>query len=154
MHPQMNMDEEQTQRVSSLVGLAMMASLLIFAAIVELLPSVMPDFSGFAPEMPIEMLRYALAGLSVLLFIVTLAIRQKMAVETGEQLPSYQERKLEQARKQLAVSLVSMALIENIALFGLVLFLIGSDRMDFYSFAAPSLVLMILFFPRRPPRTI
>jgi F0F1-type ATP synthase membrane subunit c/vacuolar-type H+-ATPase subunit K len=154
MQSQMNMDEQQIQRVRSLVGIAMVASLFIYAAIVEALPSLIPGFSGFAPTMPIETLRYALAGLSLLLFIVALVMRQKMVPGMDERQPARPERKLEQARKQLAISLVGMALIENIALFGLVLFLVGADRMDFYTFAAPSLVLMILFFPRRPARTI
>ena len=49
----------------------------------------------------------------------------------------------------LTASIVALAMCEAIAIYGLVLFLLGGRRADFYGFAAFALVGFAVYFPRR-----
>jgi uncharacterized RDD family membrane protein YckC len=51
-------------------------------------------------------------------------------------------------QRLLILSIITYAFCESIAIFGLILFLMGGNSLDFYFFAGLSLMFYFIFFPR------
>jgi hypothetical protein len=131
-----------------MVGGALVGAVVVYAILVEVLRARRGGFAGFAPAVPVDTLRMvlivlAIADLSLIRFIRSriLAAPPRGGQRSGRAAPVTQ--------RLLTASIVSLAMCVAIAVYGLVLFLIGGRPMDFYTFAIVALLGLAVFFPRR-----
>jgi hypothetical protein len=116
-------------RPGRIIHLAITATIFVYVLVVELCESQLAPFDGFLPEIGIlSALRIGLAviGLINLAFVFFLL--------SGASL-------LSSVRGTFVIAYASL---DALAVFGLVLFLIGGQRLDFYGFAAPAFVGQLL----------
>ncbi|MGE5172392.1 MAG: hypothetical protein ACM3MD_01030 [Betaproteobacteria bacterium] len=146
-------DLKKAYRMTAFIGLAMMASLLIYTVLVELIKKQYEPFGGFSP-MPdvVPTLRYALFAVAVVEFFIirivnklnlsgTLPVSSKPQIGRSTQyLPPVQ--------RLISGAVVTFALCESVAVYGLVLFLMQGITTDFYSFLLISLFYFSIFFPK------
>lgn len=144
-------DVRKAFRITAIIGLAMIASLAVYAVLVELITRQNAPFGGFTP-MPdvIDTLRYALLGAAVLEFPFIQILNKAMLspkatffrnVSTaGPFSPDVQ--------RLISSAIITFALCESVAIFGLVLFLVQGKTADFYLFLLISLFYFSIFFPR------
>ncbi len=132
-------DLRKAYHVSAVVGIAIIASLFIYLVIVFMLR---PESLTLATVQSTESLRYVFYGLSVVIVIVLRLLRGLLL----RQQPSDARRVL--IGKLQRTSILSMALSEGPAVFGLVLFFLGGMRRDFIILLFVSLVLVFMHFPR------
>ena len=118
------------------VGLALIGSVFIYAVVVEVLKRVLAPFPGFAALNPTQaqMLKYLFIALAFADFFLIKFIQRILGARTVDQLAQ--------------AAIVTFALCEAVALFGLVLFLLAGNAMDFYTFMFLSLFYFWFFFPR------
>ena len=140
-------DLAQGCRRARLVGFALGASIVIDGVIVQLIRSTRAPFSGFAPAVPVDTLRMVFVVLAVADFVLIRFMRSQIlsAPARGAQ-PS--ARAGEITRRLSTASIVTLAIGLSIAIYGLVLFLIGGRPLDFYGFAVVSLLALAVHFPR------
>ena len=156
---------KKAYRVSLIIGLAMVASVVIYALIVELMKR-QGGLSGHPlPDETANLLRYiflGVAGMDLFLIILLrrLMLGRKIADSPPEAPPApapapfigvYRMRGFNYPAPISALltsSIVTYALCEAVAIFGLTLFFVAHKATDFYMFLALSLVMFAVFFPR------
>ncbi len=127
-------------RVTRTIGAAMIASLLVYAIVVQLIRINFPPFEGFARFPRWEVLRYAFVGLAVAgAALIRILRRRLLAVRPAGPAPGLALQ---------TASIVTFAFCEAVGVFGFVLFLVGGRVVDFYFFLVLSLVLFGIYFPR------
>lgn len=144
-------DLRKAYKTTVIIGLAMMASLLIYTIVVENIKKHYDPFGGFAP-MPNDTaatLRYALLGLAIAEFFLIqllnkIILSSKVPIQktpgTGQFGPEVQ--------KLMSAAIVTFALCESVSIYGLVLFLIQGNSTDFYLFLLISLFYFSISFPK------
>jgi len=142
-------------RIAVIIGLAMMASLLVYAVIVGLLEKGAVELD--APAMAghsLEPVKFVLIGLTVFIFFTIRVFNIRFLDAEGEQaklldprLPSTPGVAPEFARLTTA-AVVTYALCETPAIFGLVLFFMGRNSSDFHLFLLISLFFFAVYFPK------
>ncbi|MBN1474172.1 MAG: hypothetical protein JW914_06125 [Syntrophaceae bacterium] len=105
-------------------------------------------------DLPLELLRNILLGVSVIIFFLAHFIRKWIIKSTSFSAQLYKDRKEfsnqpSYMMKYTAAVVASVAMAESIAIFGLVLFLIGADYQTFYIFITISALGMFYFRPKR-----
>ena len=135
-----------------LIWAAITASLLIYLYIVYAFGEEIRPPMG--EDLPLELLRNILYGVSVMVLFLGHFIRKWIIKNTGFSAQLYKDRKEfsnqpSYMMKYTAAVVASVALGESIAIFGLVLFLIGADYQTFYIFLAISACAMVFFRPKR-----
>lgn len=135
----MNDDLERAHRRATLIGGAMLGSLLVYVVAVEVLRATLAPFRGFAEAPALPILRWAFLALSVGLLALARVTRARLLAGAGAA----------PAARLFTASVVSLALAEAIAVYGLVLFLVGGQVADFYGFLLLALVGIVINFPRR-----
>lgn len=127
-------------RISRTIGAAMIASLLAYAAVVEMIRARFAPFEGFARFPRWEVLRYAFVGLAVADAVLIQMVKARfLAARSAGMAPG--------AALQTA-SVVTFALCEVVGLWGFVLFVVAGSAVDFYFFLVLSLLLFGIHFPR------
>jgi len=121
---------------ANFIGLALIGSVFLYAAVVEVLKRVLAPFAGVAALTPAQaqMLKYVLVALAIANFFLIKFIQKILGASSVEQLAQ--------------AAIVTFALCEAVALFGLVLFLLAGNAMDFYTFMFLSLFYFWFFFPK------
>lgn len=139
-------ERQQALRTATVIARTVTAALFAYAFVVEALPIVKPGFVGLlaGSQSTIDVLRYGLSGLTLGIALLIPALRRRLTSRT----PSRESSVRPPAQVLLAATVISLALAESPAIFGLVLFLLGGNRWDFYGFAAFALLLMLVVFPR------
>jgi len=143
-------------RVAVIIGLAMMASFLVYAAIVGILEK---DPSGLrnAPVLPgsqVETIKFALIGVTAVLFFVIRVFNTRILNAEGEQGKMLDSRPrlipgvAPEFGRLTTTAIVTYALCETPAIFGLVLFFIGRNASDFHLFLLISLFFFAVYFPK------
>lgn len=133
-------DLAQHYRVTRTIGAAMIASLLVYAIVVQLIRITFAPFEGFARFPQWEVLRYAFVGLAVAAAALIQVLRRRLlAARPAGMVPGLALQ---------TASIVTFALCEAVGVFGFVLFLVGGSVVDFYFFLVLSLVLFGIYFPR------
>jgi len=133
-------------RQAQLVGGALVGSIVVDAVIVELIRATRAPFGGFAPHVPIDTLRMVLIVLAIADLVAIRFVRAQMLGAARGAAPATNAPY--RARGLFTVSVVLLALCLAVAIYGLVLFLIGGRGLDFYTFAFVSLLAMAVHFPR------
>lgn len=150
MPPTGNEELRKAYRMTAFIGLAMMASLVVYTVVVELIKKQNEPFGGYAP-LPDEIatLRYALLGVAVVEFFV-IRLLNKLMLSGNVPLQSSPTivRFAPQVQRLVSASIVTYALCESVAIYGLVLFLIQGNSSDFYLFLILSLFSFSIYFPK------
>ncbi len=134
-------DLKAAYRIAALIGAVMILSLFIYAAVVEFFRD---DPSIAKPRMAaetMEIMRYTLLGVTAVLFFVA-GYLQKLF------LSGKAARQGSAVQRLITGAVVSYALCESVAIYGLILFFLGGQAMDFYLFMGLSLVFFLVYFPR------
>ena len=118
------------------IGLAMIASVFVYAGVVELIKWQLAPFAGFAKLDPptVSLLKYAFLALAAAQFGIIKAVQKIVPAKSPDHLPQ--------------TAIITFALSESVAVLGLVLFLLAGNPMDFYIFMVISLGFFYLFFPK------
>ena len=118
------------------IGLAMIASVFIYAGVVEVIKWRMSPFAGFATLDPqtVAIIKYAFLALAAAQFGIIKALQKILPTRSVENLS--------------LAAIITFTLCESVAVLGLVLFLLGGQGMDFYIFMVISLGFFYLFFPK------
>jgi uncharacterized integral membrane protein len=135
-------DLDRACRQAQLIGGALVLAIGTYAFVVEMLRTNQAPFLGFSPRAPLGLLRLVFAIVTVVILVVVNVVRKQMVAG-----PAAGRAPLPQ--RLLTASIVALAMCEAIAIYGLVLFLLGGQRADFYGFAALALVGFAVYFPRR-----
>jgi len=129
-------------RTSSLVGAAVIASLFLYAVVVEVGRAWLKPFLGFARVENALVLRYAFYAAAIVIVISSRILNSLILRKSRQDDPKAIIRKLSLA------AIVSMALGEGPAVMGLALFLLRGFSRDFYMLLIVSLFLEFRYFPR------
>lgn len=139
MNPTPTTDVRNAYRVAVFITFSMMVSLVVYAAIVQLVP--IGDRSSIAPR-TLQVVRLAVFAAGLAVFIAARFVRRSLfrgGPTDGLDviLP-----------RLLRASVIAAALSEAPAVMGLALFFVGGARTDFYAMALLSLVMFAMYFPR------
>jgi F0F1-type ATP synthase membrane subunit c/vacuolar-type H+-ATPase subunit K len=118
------------------IGLAMIASVFVYAGVVELLKWQMAPFAGFAKLDPrtAALLKYGFLAIAAAQYGAIKVVKKILPAKSTDNLPQ--------------TAIITFALCESVAVLGLVLFLLAGNSMDFYIFMVISLGFFYLFFPK------
>jgi hypothetical protein len=135
-------DLRKAHQMSVVLHIAFMATIVIYAVIVEILRGSLQDFRGFTENVNLAWIRYIFfaLGLAQIFFI------RFMRDTLSKRMTSADVRGL--IAHLTRISIISSALCEVPAFLGLVLFFFGSSTREFYVLIFISVVLFILYFPR------
>lgn len=122
--------------------MAVIGSLLLYAFLAEFLLSQILALRSQLQVKDVRMLRYVFFGLSILSVAVLRLMRGAILRKPPE---DDWKRRITKLQKS---SLISLALCECPAIFGLVLLLLTGMKRDFYFLLIVSLILVFLYFPR------
>jgi len=126
---------QQQFKTTNYIGLAMIASVFIYAAIVMLIDK---GYIPFKVRQVISTdtstnLKYILLGLSLSQYFI-IRFFQKFSLKSANYLPPG--------------CIIIYALCEAVSIYGLVLFLLSGNSMDFFVFMVISLLYFYLFYPK------
>jgi hypothetical protein len=128
---------------ATLIATAIIASLLIYLGLVEVLRAVYRPFRGFATIANIQQLRYVVFGAAAAVIVLIRLLRpQLLRKAPGE------DAKTALHRLQRA-AIMTLVLGEIPGILGLGLFLLSGYNIDFYVLVFASLLLIFMYFPRR-----
>lgn len=118
------------------IGLAMIAAVFAYAGVVEVIKWQWKPFTGFAklPPQSAVVLKYIFLVLAAAQYVIIKVVQKIILAQSVDNLPQ--------------AAIVTFALCETVAIFGLVLFLLTGNGMDFYVFMVISLGFFYLFFPK------
>ncbi len=127
---------KQRYLVINFIGLAMIGSVFVYAVIVEIFKRYYAPFTGFADLPPhiADMLKYILLFVALIFYLLIRVFQNRLIAKSPQLLPS--------------VAIMTFALCEAVAVFGLMLFLLTGNSLDFYTFFAISLFLFYIYFPK------
>jgi hypothetical protein len=124
-------------------------AVVMYAFIVESLGRAFAPFHGLAPDVNLGVLRIVLVAMAVANLGVARLLRHRLRLAPTPALAITPTRRTSPLVQRLFTErLVDLVLSESIAVYGLVLFLLGGRPLDFYGFAALSLVAFAVYFPR------
>lgn len=130
-------------RPATLVGSAIIISLVVYLGIVEVLRAVLRPFRGFVAVGNFQSLRLAAFFAAAAVILLILLLRPRLFRRDARDDVATSCRRLQKA------SLVILVLGEIPAILGLGLFLVAGNTRDFYTLLIASLVLTFIQFPRR-----
>ena len=142
----------QHYRLATVIGYGMIGSLLVLAAVVETLKAIPYESPGFFSSSTLDLLRYLFFGIAVIEFFLIRFIRKMILSRgNGTRLLSREGDLVSgKAQKLFSATVVSFAFCESVAIYGLVLFILGGSSLDFYLFIFLSLGFFWFYFPRYP----
>jgi F0F1-type ATP synthase membrane subunit c/vacuolar-type H+-ATPase subunit K len=136
-------------RQARIIGMAMVFSVLVYALVVEIV-RMNPGFSK-EPLVPdgADSIKYVLLGLALIQFFLIRMIRGRFLSRESGQTTNLQTGAVSTRLTGLLVmSIITYALCESIAVYGLVLFFVTKRPFDFYLFMGISLLYFAAYFPR------
>ncbi|MHB8843858.1 MAG: hypothetical protein ACYC7L_03840 [Nitrospirota bacterium] len=141
-------------RTTVFIGLALMASLVIYLIIVQLFESGTVALQG-EPALsgnPFEFLKFAFIGVSVIIFFLIRSLNNQVLHSAGGQGQAPRRTAAPGAPaaygKLSTAAIITFALCETPAIFGLVLYFLGRNATDFYLFLIISMFFFASHFPK------
>jgi hypothetical protein len=118
------------------IGLAMIASVFVYAGVVEWIKWQWAPFAGFFQLAPAQatLLKYIFLAFAAVQYGVIKFVQKIVPARSVDNLPQ--------------AAIITFALAESVAVFGLVLFLLTGNSLDFYIFMLISLSFFYLFYPK------
>jgi len=139
-----NQDELRRHlRPAAAIGMAVVASLVLYLGLVEVLRAVYRPFRGFVQVADIQPVRYAFFGTAIIVMILIRILRPRLMRTAPQADPGVVLVRLQRT------AVLTMVLGEVPGILGLVLFLLSGYNVDFYILLFASLILVFMFFPRR-----
>ena len=135
-------DLKKTYRISAIVYVAFMISLVIYLIVFQVLKANIQDFQGLMEKIDFPWLRYAFYGLGLMQIFLIKFIRESATKSIAQVDLKFLSSHLQK------MSMISAVLCEIPAMLGLVLFFLSGSDKDFYFLLIVSLVLFVLYFPR------
>lgn len=132
---------DATLRLLRIIQMVLLISVVLYA--------VAGEFAGPQEARDVKQIRLILIALAGALLMAIGALRQRMISPAQEVLRSQPEDAQALARWR-AGTIVTFALVEAGALYGLVLRLLGATLQQALPFYAAAAVLLVVFTPRRP----
>jgi len=131
----------QQFKVTNYIGLAMIGSVFIYAAIVLAIDNgyIPMERSRTANSAIFTQLKYILLLISILFYFIIKLLQNRLPQSL---------KNLPRGGILPIVSLVTWALCEAVAIYGLVLFILTRNRNDFFLFMAISLFYFYIFYPK------
>jgi len=135
-------DMKKAYQTTTIINSAIMASLVIYVVVVEIMKARFEPFEGLIDNFDFIPLRYALYALAMANLIVIVQIRKVLLKKA-----SFDDSRdaIERLRR---TSIITSAFCEIPAIMGLILFLLSGLRRDFYLLLVLSFIFVFLFFPR------
>lgn len=131
-------------RLSAIIGGAIIASIIMYAVVVEILVKTITPPAGC--NIP-EFLKYLpLAGAVLSLAMIWILNRKILSLPMANQLSPEQKVSVS-IQRLFVVSIITYALSEVVAIYGLVIFILTGKLMDFYLAFVASLILLLIHFP-------
>ena len=131
-------DARQPRRTALIIWSCLVASVGVYAVVIETIRRQHEPFSGFSPTVSIDTLRPVVA---VVWIVSIVSLRFVVpAVLRGARGPA--------AGQRVSAMIVRAAIYETAVMYGVILFLCAGRRADFYVFAAAGLVGLLTLFPR------
>ena len=127
----------------TLIATAIIASLVVYLGLVEVLRAVYRPFRGFATIANIQQLRYAVFGATVAVIVLIRLLRPRLLRKAPREDAKTALHRLQRA------AIMTMVLGEIPGILGLGLFLLSGYNIDFYVLVFASLFLVFMYFPRR-----
>jgi len=128
---------------ATLIATAIIASLVIYLGLVEVLRAVYRPFRGFVTLANVSQFRYAVFGAAVAVIVLIRVLRPRLLRKALREDARTDLHRLQRA------AIVTMVLGEIPGILGLGLFLLGGFNIDFYVLVFASLLLVFMYFPRR-----
>lgn len=145
-------EDELKSRFTVLIILcvAIIVSLFIYAYVVDFIDEQNAPFHGFVPEFgDVQTLRYALLGATLAIFLIIRPLKRFLLSEKLSAMLGHTAGSSTVPYSQYTSAYVLVyALCESVGIFGLVMFLIAGNKVDFYTFMPLSLVAMGYNFPK------
>ena len=118
------------------IGLAMIASVFVYAGVVEVIKWQMAPFTGFATLDPqtVVLIKYVFLALAAAQFGIIKALQKILPARSVENLS--------------LAAIITFALCESVAVLGLVLFLLAGQGHGFLYFYGDFLGVFLSFFPQ------
>jgi len=135
-------DFKKAHRISFIISVAIIVSLFIYAVCVEFIKAKFKPYMGFAHLHDMSTLRYIFYGLGIIQIIIIRILRGFLLKKSSS------DNLITLTSKLYKTSLLTSALCEGPAIYGLALFFLGGLSRDFYFLLFVSLFLMFMYFPR------
>jgi F0F1-type ATP synthase membrane subunit c/vacuolar-type H+-ATPase subunit K len=140
-------DLRKAYRTTVIIGLAMMASLVIYLVIVSLIEGgTIPLGTTEVAGRSLELARFVFLGLTAVIFFVIRSIGSVILRGGGRRSPS--GGAAPEPGPLVTAAVVTFGLCEVPAIFGLVLYFLGRSTSDFYLLLLVSLFFFSIHFPR------
>lgn len=123
-----------------IIWASMLGSLAAYVLVCHLLGEEIK--SGVSPDIPVRLIKSVLMAVSAAEIVIAWFLRRFMLTARKTSEPS------QAVGKYAAAVVISLAISESIAIYGLILFFIGEDFPTFYSFTALSAAAMIFYRPK------
>jgi len=140
------------QKTALIISFAFIFSLVIYAVLVEFFLGNLDFGKGFSGLGYLRYFFMAAAALEVVLMIIIknriLAGETKFIQRPDSKTGSPGPDENEFINRLRSAHIISYALCESIAIYGLVLFILEKDKTLFYAFLGVSLFLMLVHFPK------
>ena len=150
---------EATFSKARIIAVAIMASIFIYIGLAELI--LFDQMHVSFPNLDLfRIVLYIISGveIGIILWFRNFLLRKTNALppartdRVNQQSGSVNDppHKQEAAfcQRLISITIISFALSESIAIYGLVLFILAKQRQDLYLLAGLALILMLIFFPR------
>lgn len=130
------------------------ASFLVYTWLVNFIDTSFDPFNGLFPLIKGDTLKYVLMGTSVAISLLIRLIKKVLpSGRVSVRLPAQVTQRLniesDSAQRLLITAVITFALCELVALFGVAVFLVSGHALDFYIFLVLSIILITTNFPLR-----
>jgi hypothetical protein len=129
-------------RTATLVGVTIIASLVLYLGVVEVIRAKFKPFSGFVAIESVQQVRFLFYALAIVAVLLIRFLRMPLLKRSPQD-----DRKAGLHKLQRA-SMITLVLAELPGILGLVLFLLTGRNIDFYLLLFVSLFLIFMYFPR------
>jgi hypothetical protein len=143
---------KNAQKGALIISFAFIFSLVIYAGLAEFFLGDIDPGKGFSDLSFLRYILMAVAAIEVILMVIIknfiLSGKAKFLQQPGPGKDSPGPNEGEFINRLRSAHIITYALCESIAIYGLILFMLGKDKTEFYAFLGVSLFLMLVHFPK------
>lgn len=141
----------QQLMTARVIGLSIAASLVVLSGVVEFFSANQPTLLAGLDPQQLNLLRWGAIVLAVSLFVLFGRLRSHRLGRDRSYASGVAQAMIPQERYRVLMqtALIGFTLVDVIAMLGFVLFLFSGEPGDYYLFAAFSILMLGVYFPRR-----
>jgi F0F1-type ATP synthase membrane subunit c/vacuolar-type H+-ATPase subunit K len=142
-------DLKKAYRTTMLIGLWMIASVFVYAIIIEFVKTNGNTIGAITPAPSVTILRYVLFSVAAVIFFLIRAINNHfLAGDVRNIGTGTASRYSPDIQRLVTATVITYAFCESIAVFGLIMYFLGGSPTDFYVFMLISLFFFSVYFPK------